>query len=88
MNGTDISVKVSPKKDGAATPVDGFEWYMDGDGPLANSGQFLGSEADPASYSYFIGGNGFDIGSHTLSVLVTKGTTVSSRSVQFIIQEP
>jgi hypothetical protein len=88
-NGTDIIVKVSPKKDGAATPVDSFEWYIDEVGPFtANAGEDLGDASDPTSYSTFVAGAGLDVGFHTISALVTKGTTVSSRRVQIIVQEP
>jgi hypothetical protein len=92
-NGTNIVVETWPKmKDESgnivSVPVDSFEWYIDEAKHSANAGEDLGDASDPTSYSVFVAGAGLDVGFHTISVLVTKGTTVSSRRVQIIVQEP
>jgi hypothetical protein len=87
--GSNIGVTAKPKDrdTDANISVDSFEWYLDGLVPLPATAEVttIAPPADPEAYTQIITGSGLSYGLHTLSVMVYKDSTVSSRDVQFIV---
>jgi hypothetical protein len=69
--------------------VDKFEWYLDVLNMLTPVEEVLISTGTNVHESYSRvtqAGNGLNVGSYSLSVLIYKGDTVSSRGFQFIVE--
>jgi len=85
-NGSALVVEAWPidRSTTQSTSVDSFEWYLDG---TIDATAWKDSEDLAISFSrYRIPSGSFNIGSYSLSVLVKKDGTLSSRTLQFVVE--
>jgi hypothetical protein len=87
---TTIAVEAYPqdRATSLSTSVDKFEWFIDGyiSADLYKVGENLTPDGTSSYSRVQIPGSGFGMGAYSLSVLVTKDGTLSSRSIQLIVE--